>query len=380
MSNNTAVNIDELSKLTAEQLPEAINLAIKAGRPLMIHGSPGLGKSAACMQAAHDQAKLHGFVNTGDPAVAMLSDIGHLADPSRTMGLFDVRLSQCDPVDIGGLPVANHEQGTQGRLVPDWFPSTDRTDLPDYGLLLLEEVVSAPPAVQAAAYQLTHDRRIGDKVMKEGWSVVLTGNLLSDGGVVHKMPTPLANRLMHVYVKSDVDSWCRWGLTHNIAPEIMGFIRFRPDLLNTFEQHVKNKQTGHAFATERSWEMVNDLTKDGQDSAVVASMVAGTVGAGPAMEFSSFRKVWKEMPNIDGIMLDPHQAPVPERGATAYAVSAALAGRASQDNFSTILIYAERMPREFMMMVVKDSARRNPSVMSTAAFVKFSSTHSDLIV
>lgn len=378
MSND--VQINELTKLTAEQLPDAINRAIKAGRPLMIHGSPGLGKSAACMQAAMDQAGIHGYIKDGKPTVTMLSDIGKLASPQESMGLFDVRLSQCDPVDVGGLPVANHEQGTQGRLVPDWFPSTDRTDLPERGILLLEEVVSAPPAVQAAAYQLTHDRRIGDKVMKDGWSIVLTGNLLSDGGVVHKMPTPLANRLMHVYVKSDVDSWCRWALTHDIAPEVVGFIRFRPDLLNNFEQHVKNKQTGHAFATERSWEMTSDLVKDGDNSAVVAAMVAGTVGSGPAMEFSAFRKVWREMPNIDQIMMDPHKTEVPEKGATAYAVSAALAGRATPDNFSTILIYAERMPREFMMMIVKDSARRNRDVMSTSAFVKFSSTHSDLII
>lgn len=375
MSNNTAVSIDELSKLTAEQLPDAINLAIYASRPLMIHGSPGLGKSDAAAQAARDQADKRGLTQ-----VAMLSDVAHLTDPKGAYGLFDVRLSQCDPVDVGGLPVADHERGTQGRLVPDWFPSTERADLPDYGILLLEEVVSAPPAVQAAAYQLTHDRRIGDKVMKEGWTVVLTGNLLSDGGVVHKMPTPLANRLMHVYVRSDVDSWCRWALTHNIAPEIVGFIRFRPDLLNNFEQHVKNKQTGHAFATERSWAMTSDLVGDGANSAVVAAMVAGTIGAGPAMEFSAFRKVWKEMPNIDQIMMDPNGAPVPDRGATAYAVSAALAGRAKPDNFSTILIYAERMPREFMMMIVKDSARRNRAVMSTSAFVKFSSVHSDLIM
>lgn len=369
MSND--INIQELSQITATDLPQAINLAIHAKRPLMIHGSPGLGKSAAALQAAHDQADKHGLKR-----VAQLDD---LSNPHEAFGLFDVRLSQCDPVDIGGLPVADHVRGTQSRLVPDWFPSTDRDDLPERGILLLEEVVSAPPAVQAAAYQLTHDRRIGDKVMKEGWSVVLTGNLLSDGGVVHKMPTPLANRLIHVYVKSDHESWCQWALTHDIAPEVVGFIRFRPDLLNTFKDYVSKKQSGHAFATERSWEMVSDLIKDGGSGAMVSSMIAGTIGSGPAVEFNQFRKTWKDMPNIDGILMDPNNAPIPDNRATQYAVCAALAHRATKDNFSTVMIYAERMSAEFHMLTARDATRRSPDLMSTAAFNKFAIEHGDLL-
>jgi hypothetical protein len=371
MSSNTVVSIDELAKITTEQLPEAINRAIRAGRPLMIHGSPGTGKSAGVLHAAHDQAEMRGL-----PRVVQL---GESTKPEEEYGYFDIRLTNMGPEEFG-LPSADLERGIQTRLPVDWYPSTDRDDLPEFGLLVFEEMASVGPAMQAAVYQATHDKRLGDKKMKPGWSIVLTGNLLSDGGVVHKMATPLANRIVHVYATTDVDSWCRWALTHNIGPEIMGFIRFRPDLLNTFEQHVKNKQTGHAFATERSWEMVSDLTIDGDSSKVLSSMIAGTIGAGPAIDFATFRKTWKDMPNIDQIMMDPHGSPIPERGATAYAVSAALANRAKPDNFSTILIYAERMPREFMMLIVKDSARRNREVMSTAAFVKFSSVHSDLIM
>lgn len=366
-------DVTELNQVTASQLPAIIATSVAAGRPLMIHGSPGLGKSAAAQQAASDIGS-----GLGAPNVAMLSDVGHMKDVSEYFGLFDVRLSQCDPVDVGGLPVADKERGVQGRLVPDWFPSTDRDDIPEHGILLLEEAPSAPPAVQAAAYQLTHDRRIGNKVMKEGWSVVLTGNLLSDGGVVHKMPTPLANRLIHVYVRSDVDSWCNWALTHDVDPSVVGFIRFRPDLLNTFEEYVSKKQKGHAFATERSWEAASDLVKVAPGDAL-ATMLAGTIGVGPAIEFNSFRKVYKEMPNIDGILMDPDNAPIPEKGATRYAVCSALAARATRDNFSTIVRYSERLPKEFTMMTVRDSTRRSPETMSTAAFNKFATEHHELL-
>ena len=244
---------------------------------------------------------------------------------------------------------------------------------------MFEEIVSCAPAMQAAVYQITHDRRLGDKRLKDGWHIVLTGNLLTDGGVVHKMATPLANRLIHVYVKSDHESWCQWALTHDIAPEVVGFIRFRPDLLNTFKEYVSRKQSGHAFATERSWEMVSDLIKDGGSGAMVSSMIAGTIGSGPTVEFNQFRKTWKDMPNIDGILMDPHNAPIPNNRATQYAVCAALAHRATKDNFSTIMIYAERMAAEFHMLTVRDATRRSSELMSTAAFNKFAIEHGDLL-
>lgn len=354
MSNAT---LDTKMTVTAGELPQLIASAAKSGWSLMIHGSPGLGKSAATHRAAQVMAYGKNVVMLGESRI-----------PSEEYGLFDVRLSQCDPVDVGGLPYADKELGIQRRLVADWFPSTDRHDIPDQGMLLLEEVVSAPPAVQAAAYQLTLDRRIGDKKMKDGWCVVLTGNLMTDGGVVHKMPTPLANRLIHVYVVSDVDSWTDWALDNDILPELVAFIRFRPELLNTFNKHVSEKSKDHAFATERQWEAVNDLLK--AEANPHPALIAGCVGNGAAIEFRAFRDVWASMPSIDGILMDPSGAPVPEKSSVRYAVTAALAARATRDNFAAICQYIERLPPEYAVLTVKDCMRRHGGeITSTAAFI-----------
>lgn len=364
---------DTKISVTASDLPGLIEACATAGRALMIHGSPGIGKSAANLEAATIMGQHHGC-----PHVAMLSDIGHLKNPDEHFGLFDVRLSQCDPVDVGGLPYADKELGIQRRLVADWFPSTDRYDIPDHGMLLLEEVVSAPPAVQAAAYQLTLDRRIGDKKMKDGWCVVLTGNLMTDGGVVHKMPTPLANRLIHVYVRSDVDSWTDWAIDHGIDNSLIAFIRFRNDLLNTFDDHVEKRSKDHAFATERAWEFVDSLIK--ADPNVHRALLAGAVGNGPATEYAAFRQIWQSMPNIDNILMDPTGAPVPEEAAVRYAVTTALAGRATRDNFDVICQYIERLPAEFAVLTVKDSIRRHGNeITSTGAFIKMASKYADYL-
>ena len=366
--------IETRIEVTAGELPELITTAAAAGRALMIHGSPGLGKSQATAEGARQEAKRLGLSTD----LVMLSDVPRLQEPEKRYGLFDVRLSQCDPVDVGGLPYADKERNIQRRLVADWFPSEDRTDIPEYGMLLLEEIPSATQAVQAAAYQLTLDRRIGDKKMKDGWCVVLTGNLMTDGGVVHKMPTPLANRLIHVYVKSDLQSWTAWAIEHNIEPVLIGFLRFRDELLNTFKDHVERKSKDHAFATERSWEAINDLITANPN--VHHALLAGSVGNGPATEFLAFREVWQSMPSIDGILMDPANAPVPEETNVRYAVCTALGSRATRDNFDAIVEYVDRMPPDFAMMTVKDAtARKGGEITSSPAFIKMASKYAEYL-
>ena len=370
MTNATAFSTQ--IQVTVGELPQLIKDAAIAGRSLMIHGSPGLGKSAACWDAATGLAMSHGH-----RSVAMLSDIPKLTNPEEHFGLFDVRLSQCDPVDFG-LPYADVETGIQRRLSPDWFPSTDRNDIPDHGILLLEEVVSATPAVQAAAYQLTFDKRNGDKEMKPGWSIVLTGNLMTDGGVVNKMPTPLANRLLHVYVVSSNDGWTQWAIDHDIEPVLIAFLRFRPELLNTFAKHVEKRSKDHAFATERSWHAVHDLIR--ANATVHPALIAGAVGNGPAVEFNAFREIWQSMPNIDGILMDPSGAPVPEDTAVRYAVCTALASRATGANFDLICQYIERLPTTYTIMTIKDCAQRKKGeITSTRAFIKCAAQYGEYL-
>ena len=365
--------LDTRINITAEDLAEQIVTAALLDEPLMVHGSPGLGKSWQAYAAAQELAEMHGLKH--------VKELGDTFDPATDYGYFDIRLINFGPEEFG-LPSLDEARGIQVRNPVDWFPSTDRDDLPEYGTLIFEEAVSASPALQATMFQITHDRRLGDKKIKPGWKIVLTGNLMTDGGVVHKMPTPLANRLIHVYVRSDVDSWTRWAIDNGMDNCLVGFIRFRPELLNTFNKHVETKSKDHAFGTERTWHKIDKMIKLEAKTGrkVPAAMYAGTVGNGPATEFKAFREIYQSMPSIDGIMMDPQGAKVPTDTAVRYAVCTALASRVTGDNFDVILDYVTRLPAEYTVMTVKDCMhRKGGEITSTKAFIQFASKHADLL-
>lgn len=350
----------------------AIATAYKARRPVFMWGQPGIGKSDAVLQAAKQQA-------AGAPVIQYHDLMTTEFDPANAFGMHDVRLSQCEPVDIRGLPIPDTDTGTTRWLAPDWLPHTGRTDIADRGILFLDEANAAPQSVQAAAYQLVLDRRIGNYQMKDGWSIVLAGNRLTDGGVTFKMPKPLANRMIHLDIECNMEEWTTWGIDSGLPVELVAFIRFRPDLLNTFEDHVKNKREGEAFATPRTWAIAADLVKEQPPLDVLMDMLNGTVGKGPAAEFVGFMQVWSKMPSIDGILIDPQGAPVPDDAATMFAVSAALASRAVPDNMDAITTYIGRVPSEFSVLTIKDTQRRNPSCMQTKAFVTWANKNAALL-
>lgn len=345
-----------------------------AKRTGMFWGAPGIGKSSAFRAAAEaikNSLGLPGPVlerHQIKPFLASMTD-KYGADKAREMirqcfGLFDLRLSQEDPVDIGGLPRENKETHTMEKLVPSWFAHSMRHDLPDHGILLLEELPSAPVSVQTAAYQITLDGVIGDFRLKKGWTTFAAGNRLTDGGQFFKMPNALANRLCHIDVESNLDSWVEWAINNGVDHSLIAFLRFRPDLLNTYEDHVKNKRKGMAFATERQWHAVDDFLKGNAsaDDALTYAVVAGLVGEGPAAEYVGFRKVWHNMPSIDGILIDPASAVLPEDAATQYAVMTALAGRACYDNAKQCFDYVDRMTAtgrsDMSMLFVRDMVQR----------------------
>jgi hypothetical protein len=295
--------------------------------------------------------------------------------------MFDLRLSQSDPVDVGGLPRERKSSGTTERLPPEWFAHTGRNDLPDYGILLLDELPAAPLSVQSSAYQIALDGVIDRFKIKDGWNVFAAGNRLTDGGQFFKMPYALANRMCHIDVESDLDSWVDWAIDNGMEPSLIAFIRFKPDYLNTFEKHVKDKTKGMAFASERVWHKLNDLYTSNQAAGedVLAAIAGGLVGAGHAAEYRGFRDVWHRMPSVSGIILDPDNAPVPDDAATQFAVATALAAHTSYDNVAQCFTYMDRFTKagraELTMLYAKDMQRRATAAMQEAQKTGAKFTH-----
>lgn len=355
--------------MNVNQLSPIIVALFNAGRTGMFWGAPGIGKSYSFRTAAKAIAESLGLTGPVLERHEIKSFLAGGGNIKQAFGMFDVRLSQSDPVDVGGLPRENKVNNTMERLPPSWFPHTLRHDLPDYGILLLDELPSAPLSVQTAAYQITLDGVIDEHGIKEGWQVFAAGNRLTDGGQFFKLPAALANRLCHIDVESSVDSWTDWAIDSGMDHSLIAFIRFRPDLLNTFEEHAKKGKgaqagTGFAFATERMWEAVNDflVNNPSVDPTSMTAIISGMIGEGNAAQYMAFRKTWHAMPNIQAILVDPDSQPVPEDAATQFAVCTALAAQTSYNSAQNAFEYVDKFTQmgraELSMLFVKDLQRR----------------------
>jgi MoxR-like ATPase len=219
--------------------------------------------------------------------------------------------------------------------------------------------------VQAGCYQLVLDRKLGEYTLPEGWAIIAAGNRETDRAVTTRMPTPLRNRFTHLNFEVDVQEWCEWAIQADICAEVIAFIRFKPDLLSAFDRDA------NAFPSPRSWEFVSRILKSAPSREIEHELFAGTIGDGAATDFSAFLRTFRDLPNIDAILLNPHREPVPDNAAAQYAVASALAHYASDTNFDRVCTYLERMPTEFSVLCVRDASLKQPSVRNTAGYTKW---------
>jgi hypothetical protein len=185
----------------------------------------------------------------------------------------------------------------------DWAPPVELPDeetAAQYHIvvLFLDELNSAAPSVQSAAYQLILNRRIGKYVLPDNVVMVAAGNRESDKGVTYRMPTPLANRFIHQEMKVDFSSWQEWAVNNRIHKDVVGYLSFAKQDLYDFDA----KSASRAFATPRSWTFVSQLLDDNSDDDTTMNLIAGTVGEGLAVKFMAHKKVAGKMPNPADIL------------------------------------------------------------------------------
>lgn len=336
------------------QIAIALNYLIDANQPVMLHGSPGVGKSDVVRQVAKQ----------------------------RGIELIDLRLSQLDPVDLRGVPSVDTKKHITSWNTPNFLPTDGK------GILFLDEINSAAQATQAAAYQLVLDRKLGDYVMPPGWAIIAAGNRSTDRAIVNQMSTALKNRFTHLNYEVSNDDWCDWALRNNIAVEVLGFIRFRPMLLNEFEQRsdtkaererVQHLKNATAFATPRSWHFLSKVVAKGPPAEIEYELYSGIVGEGAAAEFTGYLKYYRNLPNLDALLMDPKKAKVPEEPATLYALSTGLATKATPDNMERVVQYALRMPAEFQVLLMKDAIVRDSALTNTKAFNEWAVRNADVM-
>ena len=245
----------------------AIRKAMKKNRPIFLWGPPGIGKSDIVKQIGDEQDR----------------------------EVIDVRLSLWEPTDIKGIPYYNSDSKTMTWAPPAELP----TDPDSTAILFLDELNSAAPATQAAAFQLVLNRRVGTYQLPKGVSIVAAGNRDGDKGVTYRMPAPLANRFIHLELRVDYEDWQQWAVKNRVHEQVVGYVGFAKQDLYDFDP----KSLSRSFATPRSWSFVSELLEDDDISEnTLTDLVAGAVGEGLAVKFMAHRKVAKQMPNPTEIL------------------------------------------------------------------------------
>ena len=277
----------------------------------------------------------------------------------------DVRALLLDPVDLRGIPWRDGADRTRWAP-PAFLPPSDADGS---WLINLEELPSALPMVQAALYQLVLDRKCGEYELPEGAALIACGNREGDRGVVHRMPTPLASRFVHLEIRVDAADWCSWGAANGIAAEVLFFVSMRPELLHAFNPQSTEK----AFPCPRTWEMVSNIVhrRAGLDPVAERALFRGTVGEAASVEFSAFLQVWHELPHPRTVIDDPEGAVIPGNASALIALCGSLYRMADDINLGAIVTYATRLRREVGEFLVGSCIRREPALQHTQAFIQW---------
>tara|TARA_B100000902_G_scaffold398804_1_gene466965 strand:+ start:133 stop:1128 length:996 start_codon:yes stop_codon:yes gene_type:complete len=326
--------------------PSALKKEIKANAladiPTMIWGGPGIGKSAI-------------------PAAIAASENAVFRD---------LRINLYDPVDIrGGLKLVEENGKWRTKYgVPEDYPD------PEYQgtvYFMMDELTSAPKATMNACLQLTLDKRIGAYTLPKHTIIIAAGNRAKDRAAVHDMPTPLKNRFAHYELEANIDDVISYAMRANWDESIISFLRYRPALLHSVDANE------NAFPSPRTWEMLSKKLPFAVDDFYAA---ASLVGDGPAGEFVAFKSIYKDIPDIDGILNNPGQSKVPESTSVLYAICGALSSRATPENFNAIVKYINRMPAEYQVIVIRDSIAKDRSLITHEKFQKWSDDNADVLL
>lgn len=275
----------------------------------------------------------------GPPGIGKSSIVSQITQ-QHNINFVDVRLSQLAPTDLRGLPVA--EDGISKWYPPEFLPRDGK------GILFLDELNMAPPAMQGVAQQLILDRRVGSYVVPEGWYVWAAGNRKEDRAAVFDMPTPLANRFLHLQVEPDFESFKAYALATDIHEQIIAFLSFRPSLLHKLDPQQP------AWPSPRSWEMASHLHKAELD-------IIPAVGTETESEFAAFVKVYQSLPDLERIFMGKGDAiSFPQEPSVRYATTIGLAVRAESANqaYNAFTWIAQAATAEWVQLFAVDLFRQ----------------------
>lgn len=321
-----------------QDLIKALDIAVLSHLVPFIQGSPGIGKSDVVRQIAN----------------------------KYKLKVIDIRLTQCDPTDLTGLPKLD---GIKATYLPfDTFPLENDPIPEGYQgwLIFLDEINSANKSLQAVAYKLILDRMVGQHKLHPNVIMMCAGNKETDNAVVNPISTALRSRLITLPLEPDVDSWLNWANENNIDWRIQAYIRFSQ--LNGLYDFNPD-EVDNAYACPRSWAMLSKLLQhipqDKQNQ--YEELIKGTIG-NQVYQFNEFCNYYSKLPKFEDILKGTAPVNTSLNIGERYLISGFIMNNCNKitndKEAKNVIEYLDNLGREFTIPFYALAIKNNPKLLA----------------
>ena len=326
---------------------KAIATLVKANKVVYLEGKPGIGKTSFPKQAAIQNGWDYKVL---PPAPTI--------DPVDLRGAIKVITKQ----DIAEFNLPAETLGHTMAFPPDFLPTVAEK----ITIVVIDDVPTATPAVQATLFQLLLERRLGNYIVPANVRFVLTGNRVEDRAGANRTLTALDSRVCRIGVDVSSEDWIDWAITNDIAPEVVAYHRFtKGDNLWQFDPTKK------VNPLPRTWEFLSDTFKVAPPAEIAHETYAGFVGEEQAAGFIGFLQVLNDLPNPKDCLAFPETAPTPPDVGAQLCLWGARARLVEDDTVPAFLTYVARLGGEYEHLAVADLVKVKPSTKETKAFSKW---------
>lgn len=366
--NAAAANTLSFCSLKPSQLAEAIRTGFNLGLTLLIEGPPGTGKTSIPKQVAAELG-MEGI---------------HLHAPTLQAQDFGIPWPRPE-----SSPAASP---TFKFLIPESLPVEGSNRQPA-GMLLIDELAQAGQEVQKCFANLVQEREVYGRKLLPGWKLVATGNRVEDRAGAVRLLSHFRDRLVRVELAVSHEDWDAWARENppgsqrpRVHPEIRAYLLARggENLLFDFRPEREVNVTPRAWA-----EKVSPLLWNPPSLPVLRSLIAGSIGPGPMVEFMAYRSLFGFLPTVEQLFSDPIKAirGLPQEGDRVevesidtnrekkihtfkrpdllYAVACMITANLNADNFEAALLAADTLPEEFGALVFLTFTKQNHAILNS---------------
>jgi hypothetical protein len=329
------------------ELEKILPILIQNREPVLLKGAPGGGKTSVCKQVAkaldYEMVIRHPVVE--------------------------------ESVDSKGLPSFYADENGQPRarftLTDDWRRLCETTRPT---ICLIDDLGQAPNSVQAPYMQWLLERQVNGQRVSDSVSFIAATNRRGDAAGVQGLITPLLSRFTAVIdVDFNHEDWVKWGLANGVPTPLIGFARFKPDLIGNSFKPTRDMEPS---PTPRGWAAVGRMYGLGLKSHEVW---AGAVGEGAATEFKAFVDTYEALPDPAEVKKNPTTYPLPDRPDVRYAIVTSLGAHTKLSDFGAYMKYIARLDLEYQTVYLRDVFQRQPKIINDPAWKSWVQTNKNVL-